>query len=927
MSNSIPSEHFEKPILRYDLLFEEGLSYVQKYSGKIWTDYNYHDPGVTFLEYLSYALTDLGYRTNFPIEDLFLFGSDSFDSIKENLLFGPAAAFSSSPFTVNDYRKLIIDRIKLVANAWVVPIKGNKMGLRGLFEIFIECAEELSDIEVHYLKKEVADLFYKYRLVGHDLEEVFILKKVYLSIEGAIVIESDALGELVMAKLYAVLDSYINPQVKFHDPMRLWNEQGLSPENIFTGPLPKYGFVFDEDLTSKIDAIYISRIKELILSVEGVKEIRNLQLFRNGLPVFDNFVQLQKTEFPRIDYLDELKDTFESNLKLLKNNVTYEVDPIITKQLLSTEISSSNNFYYQELQYEEKLPSSRFSLEQLRTHFPIHNELPAFFGVGVTGVSKNASKEIQASALQLSGYLYFFEQIMASYLTQLSGLRQLFSIRDTSSTYFHQLPTAIPNLDKLISSQEEVTNTLHESTERIEEYLDRKNRLLDHLLARFGEKLDETKLKKICRSSDLDSSENWAKSILQTKVNLLTQLIELGQNKSKGFDVKAMEIWDCSNLSSIEKRIGLTLGIQNIIRRNISAPLMDHFQVDKSKEQVGNWELLDLKLDGQDRKVFALPAANYEEGSLHFYGQGISFVKEIFELLTYEKGISIAQSSVTKKHYLLMKQRKSEFPSLLFQSKNLEDCVLKKDQLLAKISELDLQSEGFHMVENVLLRPLESVSYLFSFVDADGEEFIEGLYASDMESQRSLGEDLLGFGFQIDNYSIVEDETSLTYSILIYNFSHEPVARLRNNYSSKPGAKKAIDQAIQFFQDIRNRSIAPETVMGVNVVGGAGNSFPVDFQFSDTLSFIFPEWPVRFQKSDFVNYLHDLISENIFAHQSAKVYFVNVVDLYNFESLYYEWLFLKNQDQLDLRKIDVLSLQLIQLLRSFKEIYSTINHG
>ena len=296
------------------------------------------------------------------------------------------------------------------------------------------------------------------------------------------------------------------------------------------------------------------------------------------------------------------------------------------------------------------MPTSRFSLEQLRTHFPIHNELPAFFGVGVTGVSKSASKEIQASALQLSGYLYFFEQIMASYLTQLSGLRQLFSIRDTSSTYFHQLPTSIPNLDKLLSSQEEVTNALHESAERIEEYLDRKNRLLDHLLARFGEKLDETKLKKICRSSDLDSSENWAKSILQTKVNLLTQLIELGQNKSKGFDVKAMEIWDCSNLSSIEKRIGLTLGIQNIIRRNISAPLMDHFQVDKSKEQVGNWELVDLKLAGQDSKVFALPAANYEEGSVHFYGQGMSFVKEIFELLTYEKGISIAQSSVTKKH-------------------------------------------------------------------------------------------------------------------------------------------------------------------------------------------------------------------------------------------------------------------------------------
>jgi hypothetical protein len=118
-------------------------------------------------------------------------------------------------------------------------------------------------------------------------------------------------------------------------------------------------------------------------------------------------------------------------------------------------------------------------------------------------------------------------------------------------------------------------------------------------------------------------------------------------------------------------------------------------------------------------------------------------------------------SNDTKKYYLLMKQRKSEFPSLLFQAENLEDCALKKEQLLAKISELDVQSEGLHMVENILLRPLESVTYLFSFVDAEGEEFIEGLYPSDMESQRSMGEDMLGFGLQVDNYSIVNINTYL----------------------------------------------------------------------------------------------------------------------------------------------------------------------
>ncbi len=927
MANSIPSELTDKPILRYDLLLEEGLSYVQKYSGKIWTDYNYHDPGVTFLEYLTYALTDLGYRTNFPIEDLFLFGKDQFDSVRENLLFGPASAFSCSPVTVNDYRKLIIDRIKLVANAWVIPIQDHKMGLKGLFEIFIECSEDLSDIELHYLKKEVAELFHANRLIGHDLEEVFILKKVYLSLEGAINIESDALGELVMAKMYAALDAYINPQVQFHDPVKLWKERGFSPEAVFTGPLPKFGFVFDEALTEKIDAIYLARIKEIILSVEGVKEIRSLQLFKNGLPVFDNFVRFEKTEFPKINYLEEFTDTFESKVSLLKNNITYEVDPIITKQLLSTEVSSSTKYYHQELQYDDKLPLGRFSLEQVRQHFPIHNELPQFFGVGKNEVSQNASKEIQASALQVSAYLYFFEQIMASYLAQLSSLRVLFSPNNSSETYFNQLPNEISNLDKLISDRDALEKSMKESSELSEDYLDRRNRLLDHLLARFGERFDEISLKKIGRSNSLESSEDLALSVIQTKVKLLNEIIELGQNKARGFDMKASEIWDCTNLSSIEKRIALSLAIKDFSRRTISAPLMEHFQVEGAKEQIGDWSLVNLSLVQEVGAVYLLPEENYKEGAVHFFGKGLSFLKEIFELVVNEKSLSLVHSKDNNSHYLLMKQRKLQNQVVVFAGTSAADCQAAKEKVLSKIAALDQQSEGFHLIENLLLRPLESVSYLFSFLDADGEEFIEGLFPSDMETQRSLGEDLFAFGLQVENYSIVEDEKTLTHSVLIYNFGHEPVAKLKNTFSSKPGAKKAIDKAIRFFQEFREKSLAPETVLEVNLVGGSGHGFPVDFQFSNTLSFIFPEWPVRFQKSDFINYLKNLISENIMAHQSAMIYFINPQEMYRFESLYSEWLFLKNQDQLDLKKIDVLSLQLIQLLRSFPSIYSSSSNG
>lgn len=43
---------------------------VRSLAGDTWTDHNTHDPGITILDQLCYALTDLGYRTQFALPDL-----------------------------------------------------------------------------------------------------------------------------------------------------------------------------------------------------------------------------------------------------------------------------------------------------------------------------------------------------------------------------------------------------------------------------------------------------------------------------------------------------------------------------------------------------------------------------------------------------------------------------------------------------------------------------------------------------------------------------------------------------------------------------------------------------------------------------------------------------------------------------------------
>ena len=54
----------------FAFLRQEGIRYLERLAGEIWTDYNVHDPGITTLEMFCYAITDLGYRTSYPIEDI-----------------------------------------------------------------------------------------------------------------------------------------------------------------------------------------------------------------------------------------------------------------------------------------------------------------------------------------------------------------------------------------------------------------------------------------------------------------------------------------------------------------------------------------------------------------------------------------------------------------------------------------------------------------------------------------------------------------------------------------------------------------------------------------------------------------------------------------------------------------------------------------
>src|SRR5882757_2010124 len=101
----------------YDFLRRKGMEKIQELCGNAWTDYNEHDPGITLLEAICYAITDLGYRASSDIKDILAPATEGTGNW-ENIFHTAGAILPCNPVTITDYRKLVAD-IPGVRNAWV----------------------------------------------------------------------------------------------------------------------------------------------------------------------------------------------------------------------------------------------------------------------------------------------------------------------------------------------------------------------------------------------------------------------------------------------------------------------------------------------------------------------------------------------------------------------------------------------------------------------------------------------------------------------------------------------------------------------------------------------------------------------------------------------------------------------------------------
>ncbi|OAB78810.1 YegP family protein [Cochleicola gelatinilyticus] len=593
--------------LDFEFLRKKGIEYIEAMGSDLWSDYNSHDPGITILEVLCYAITDLGARIALPMEDL-LAEEKTIDHLSKQFLTAEKA-LPVSPVSLLDYRKLCID-IDGVKNAWLkkhektvfVNCKDNELSykpfpsiekgyrkefvINGLYDILIEL-DTLNSTqfntaakrkkEINRIKKEVRATYHAHRNLCEDLVGITEVTEHPVAICAQIELLPQADEEKVHAEVLRVVDEYLSPTLPFLS-LKQMLDKGYTSDVIFNGPLLRNGFIEEEALQKSElrKEIRLSDLIQLLQEIEGIDVIRDITINNcDGTETAKKIWNLcvpANTKPTRCD-----KSSFSYYKGFLPLNIsnqevaTYQriADEARDKALIETALASK----------KLELPRGRF--QDVGNYNSIQNDFPEVYGIGELGVKLPASEATRAKVKQLKGYLLFFDQIFATYFAHLNKVKELFSIQGTASeSYVTQLVTDIKNGDELVSNaysaNEDVTKLLLSD---LDDPVLRRNEILDHLLARFAENFSEYAfLMKQLYGSNKDAA------VIRTKELFLQSYNMIGGERPRSFNYfeqEASALWDTGNVSAFEKRIALLTGNKNYFRRNFSDdPLEIYEEID-----------------------------------------------------------------------------------------------------------------------------------------------------------------------------------------------------------------------------------------------------------------------------------------------------------------------------------------------------------
>lgn len=252
---------------------DNALKDVQRIAGEVWTDYNVHDPGVTLLDVVNYALLEADYRLQFDLRDYLTLPDDGFVP-QRNLLFTPSAVFPVNPVTMTDYRKLFISAIDELSDVRVVTRS------EGIYDFILDIWPDTPEQRRKRIIKEVYSLYHRHRNLCENLGSIRFLEYDMLYLNAGIEIDATADANRILAAVFLEVQEFLRAGVRFRRVDDLLAE-GKAIDEILDGPEQKRMVIDEASMCTDGDEYDLSLLYQKLRALPGIRRVSTLS-FRAG---------------------------------------------------------------------------------------------------------------------------------------------------------------------------------------------------------------------------------------------------------------------------------------------------------------------------------------------------------------------------------------------------------------------------------------------------------------------------------------------------------------------------------------------------------------------------------------------------------------------------------------------------------------------
>lgn len=872
------------------------IDLVQKYSGSIWTDYNLHDPGVTIIEALCFALTDLAYKSSFPIKDIL---TDRYGNInyKDQSFYTINEILATNPANLTDLKKVIIDKIDDIQYVNLKKTNSHSLSIsnRGVYDAYIQLKqssiEKINDLknkdhqsdEFSNLSKRIKDIFFQYRYLGIDLDEIHFLKPREVNILANIIISKDIDPEEILAKVYFEITNYFTNIIKFESPVDLYNKS-YDLVDIYDGPTLTKGVIKEHSFQEQIIEANENDVITILKTIPGVKEVVHFSFSEISENNSFYSIRLKENEYFTINHISE-----NNQLRLHTEDHEIKINKLFFGNLFKEMISAARLPNEKEIDEitNKYLKGKNRSID---TYHTIQNYFPIIYGLGLEGVSASEGEERIANLKQLKAFLSIFEQIMANYLCQLNSTSQLFSNtlkEDQANTHFYQSIHQITGLKEILSffnnikdsndninnelvALHNLLNALNKIAETDTQFNDRKNAFLDHLLARFNISLNHIPVE-LYEQYYGNQNINRISNLLLWKSSFLQNISIITKNR-----FKAPQYNNDNSEFDFLSIIYLLLYIPNKPFNSFTSHFSQEFNINFSPEIEINTNqklvLVDVVIPVIDNN--SLKQANdkaINEDFIIFEFQD----ENVFVDACNKKNYKIIPDVFGTNNYLILFKSKSNLNwRVISKVQNEEIANIKINQIINYFHTLNKASEGIHFVENVHLRPNKNLKLFgFQILDNNTNKVI-------LKSLGTRNKD--------ENEIYLNEFKNIISTINETNYK-QVIATLSNNYILYD-IITTDEKWIEIFKELKSLFNNELAEYRIEYFINAQNNKTVNLDFFDyNVFFILPSWPSRFQDVHFKTFLKNIIAEYLPAHLVPHICYLDFSQITEFENIYFKW--------------------------------------